>query len=216
MLDYEASFQNLFKSLLSLIPETNKYWFHMRKHGHDLCWVRTHNPTPLRQLNLWLQTVSGLISLYRYYWLKETFPVTKCMFFLNGEYNSQKSVSIHFFVDFLIGICTLNISRFNILGIFLYELNNIKEYFAYKKINTNLLKSFITILMDLCTPWNCFLCDCMYCIYMLYEIVKKKWKRKKINRLIFPLTKVNGRHVSFYNNYFTMTASGWLYTGGKG
>ena len=32
----------------------------------------------------------------------------------------------------------------NILGIFLYELNNMKEYFVYKKIKTNFLKHFIT------------------------------------------------------------------------
>ena len=37
-----------------------------------------------------------------------------------------------------------NITLDVIIGIFLYELNNMKEYFAYKKINTNFLKRFIT------------------------------------------------------------------------
>ena len=32
----------------------------------------------------------------------------------------------------------------NILGIFLYELNDMTEYFAHKKINIYFLKDFIT------------------------------------------------------------------------
>ena len=41
----KASSDNLFKSLLSLLPGTNHYWCH----SHDTCGLRTHNPEVARQ-----------------------------------------------------------------------------------------------------------------------------------------------------------------------
>ena len=38
-----------YKAISNPLPGTNKYWYLMRNHGRDPCWVQTYDPEVTRQ-----------------------------------------------------------------------------------------------------------------------------------------------------------------------